>query len=724
MEFPLIRVFVGTSVGFVGTPDEYVGYQASEEYASRIHSPRPPSAGLTLHKTRTGSGTAHAESPLRKMSFPVNEFNPVIKRGSSNDHAMDTEDEDEVIHVEPLSRVQSKYTGSGYDPPTIDLGPHGGNTEAEGGIIDEQGYGVPILASDEVAKRPGMEWLQPAVPPEQEYSNDSQYLGVDSEGNPIYKTVHSRPHSRNGSVTALHRFTSHDEGVHTPLEDVKEYEPLFPEEAERAKKLQQNKPSQRPDLARHHFPSKDIWEDTPSSLMYVTTVETPPPDAEQKPAQQTATKTFEPPQAEEMRKNNLTQDDREDFLSEHTKRFAKTKFNKGVLGDMPTRPGLQHRFPSQDVWEDTPSESMMTTVINPEPEQDQVVGSPEGKKEIPQVPTRPSKAQQPTVPPRPSHAVEKELPSDVRKAPIIPDRPKPHVPTRPAKTRDTIGSTPLTKTTSITSDGSTGSDAPSEGTLTEKKAPPPRPAKQFGGIKGGFISELQNKLQLGPQAPKKEAPPEAEEQEAEKAPLADARKGRARGPQRRKPAASPSAAVATEAATATPSKFSIVPLGSIFEIDTDGNLEVGKAAPSQIVMPATAVVETVPQTAAPETAPAAETAPAEPEPEYFDAQSPETGTKAHAAAASTVATEELSLPAAEMPMSEALEAKGDSLALETTQSQEKSTQTGQQDIAAGFEGEDKQNITAFIDAQPQEGNVLKTEGEVAADQKADPPEAS
>ena len=62
------------------------------------------------------------------------------------------------------------------------------------------------------------------------------------------------------------------------------------------------------------------------------------------------------------------------------------------------------------------------------------------------------------------------------------------------------------------------------------------------------MSDLNKRLQLGPQAPKKEEPVAEEgEEEKEKAPLSDARKGRARGPVRRAPAKSP--APATELAT-------------------------------------------------------------------------------------------------------------------------------------------------------------------------------
>jgi hypothetical protein len=104
----------------------------------------------------------------------------------------------------------------------------------------------------------------------------------------------------------------------------------------------------------------------------------------------------------------------------------------------------------------------------------------------------------------------------------VSDKPKPQIPPRPAKT---------------------GSGDSRDGEFSKPK--PPVPSRPVGGkiaaLQAGFMSDLNKRLQLGPQAPKKEEPAPAEnlEEEKEKAPLADARKGRARGPQRRAPAKSP-----------------------------------------------------------------------------------------------------------------------------------------------------------------------------------------
>jgi hypothetical protein len=89
------------------------------------------------------------------------------------------------------------------------------------------------------------------------------------------------------------------------------------------------------------------------------------------------------------------------------------------------------------------------------------------------------------------------------------------------------------------------------------------------------MNDLNKKLGLGPIAPKKEeVQPEAEEA---KAPLADARKGRAKGPQRRKPGVSPSGAAEEEKKVSKPMavRFAISRPMTIWEVDESGELSMG-----------------------------------------------------------------------------------------------------------------------------------------------------
>jgi hypothetical protein len=96
------------------------------------------------------------------------------------------------------------------------------------------------------------------------------------------------------------------------------------------------------------------------------------------------------------------------------------------------------------------------------------------------------------------------------------------------------------------------------------------------------MSDLNKRLQLGPQAPKKEEIKEPDAEEV-KAPLVDARKGRARGPQRRKPGASPAPAVVEEAPAPVPSKpvvrFAISKPHTIWEVDESGSVTVPISEP-------------------------------------------------------------------------------------------------------------------------------------------------
>jgi hypothetical protein len=98
------------------------------------------------------------------------------------------------------------------------------------------------------------------------------------------------------------------------------------------------------------------------------------------------------------------------------------------------------------------------------------------------------------------------------------------------------------------------------------------------------MSDLNKKLGLGPQAPKKEEP--EPKLEAEKAHLADARKGRARGPQRRGRAGVSPSGAGEEGTTASAPiskpifKFTISRPQTIWEVD-EGVLSVPVSAPSK-----------------------------------------------------------------------------------------------------------------------------------------------
>ncbi|KAF2733108.1 hypothetical protein EJ04DRAFT_513440 [Polyplosphaeria fusca] len=534
---------MGTSREAIGTPDEQIGYMATEEYASRMASPKPQSGRPASISSKAG---VSVESPLRQQALSGDQL--------SKQRTHESETEDDVIHIDPPSRRVSKIGGGGYDPPTEDLGPEGGNTDAEGGWVSERGYGVPILASDEIKRRPDAEFRQPAVSPELERGRDD-YTVNDPDGVPAYitsKRPSSRSSSRNNSIHSLQRVISPTEPnrTNTPLEATKEYEPLFPDDEEPRKPKSAVDKLRRPDLARHHFPSQDVWEDTPSSLLYQTTVETPDlPEA--KDSEDPA--VFEKPEAEHARKENITKEDQESFLPEHTKRFAKSHLNKEHLQ---SRPGLQQRFPSQDIWEDAPDHgNLVTTVSGPQTE--------ETNEYAEDLPVGERTAPKPSIPARPQKTKDVS-PVEKKAAPVLPERPKPQVPARPGKAavKSPEEEAPQTKA---------------------KPAVPARPqGSKIAALQAGFMKDLNSKLGLGPHAPKVKEP-EPEEAEPPK-PLQDARKGRAKGPQRRKPQSSPSPAAAATvvAEVAVPrQKLEIGIVSAVWSIGEDGLIDVPAAQMGQ-----------------------------------------------------------------------------------------------------------------------------------------------
>ncbi|KAF2724985.1 hypothetical protein K431DRAFT_208322, partial [Polychaeton citri CBS 116435] len=558
----------------ISTPSQEIGWAATDQYASRMSSPRPSPLPYADRKKRSSSGNQTAiESPLRKSSRPDEGF-PIDRKGSS-DRAMESED--------------------------------------DGGWFDERGSGIPILASDELTKRPSSAFLQPAVNPEGDRPSseaDDDYAHSRSRRNS--SQANSRPTSRPGSRPSsihgnvhgshgLHRFISHEDahagsGVGTPLEEIEEYEPLFPEDDKYVKPKATDKIKKRPDLARHHFPSQDIWEDTPDSLKYETYVQTPEPERTSRDLLSSETdksataSAFETPAQEANRRSD---NDKHSMLND-SKTFAKPKYKGGVQDEV-SRPGVQ-RFPSSDIWEDTPESMLHVTTVSG-PQEDELMSPSEEKSAItaapssqsdptdkattgtrPQIPTRPGRKSKLSEEMRPEGAeattdepTAKDVSPTKTQAPSIPDRPKPAVPNRPARklaTEEANGA-PLDKSISA---GSTGSQETVREAPPVAKAKPSVPARPTGSkiaaLQAGFMQDLNSRLKLGPQGPPPKAKEVEPEAEVEKAPLADARKSRAKGPPRRKPAASPSPSENSGAG------FSFVTPVTMWTIDESDELNV------------------------------------------------------------------------------------------------------------------------------------------------------
>ncbi|OOQ83407.1 hypothetical protein PEBR_34824 [Penicillium brasilianum] len=501
---------IGTSPAVTGTPEEEVGYLASDEYMHRMASPPPE----IRHESQPV-----AESPLRQMSFPASEIEPKVpasplRHGRSSSHGHRAEGD--VIHVDDPKHPLHHPDGFAPTPAPYESTPD---------VQQPLDYEEPILAADEV--RPESAYLHPAISPTFEHRGS-----FDEERSRTPSVSHSRSHSRSASAQGAPMLTRYDsrephEDLSTPLEDVEEYEPLFPEEGDSKKPRSLSATERfkkRPDMLKHRFPSEDIWEDTPNSLQLHATVTTP--DLPKRDSSE----LFETPEQEAARKSQTSKVDSNQVANQILQgEGARDKVK------LPARPEtIKQRFPSRDIWEDAPDSQQLVTTV--EPAADEV--------KSPEVPSRPS------IPPRPQRQAQATSPTDKRQAPVIPDRPKPQIPARPVKP---------------------GSQVSPEGAPAPKAKPaiPARPGgSKIAALKAGFLTDLNSRLQLGPQQPK---PQEKEpEPPAEKQPLSDARKGRARGPARRKPAAENA-----NARLPTIPEIKITETLNVWSVGEDGNLTVG-----------------------------------------------------------------------------------------------------------------------------------------------------
>jgi hypothetical protein len=547
-----------------------------------MSSPHPQSSGFQLAHSNTSQTLV--DSPLRKTSFPAdvpgkNEFESTLSRSlhAPSDTALESEvDDDDVIHVNTARRTSRIYGGESLAESTEELGTSG--EPADEDATYDEGYSAPILASDEVAKEPFGWELQPAVSPLRERKDSQDFSLYQQKSTSQTSLSGSRPTSRPGSIHGNVPGLYLSSGS-TKLEDLEEYEPLFPEDEKNAAKqkpLTAADRLKRPEMKNRKFPSQDIWEDTPNSLQYTATVSTPQLPEEAEMAKETEET---PEQAFARRQEELAESESsgaESFLYQEKKKPWADKAH--LISD--TRPGLKQRFPSRDIWEDTPdSLQLQTTVAGPQsPEKDVLaapeerpttgavayhqekaaaglpLGSEEGRATTgiaaimkPSIPARPAKSKlsqspdnaQPAIPERSS---KKSASADTT-SPPLPIKTKPQVPTRPSKpiSRDSGEVIPLSQVASNSSAKSVGSDQSAAAAAKPKPPVPSRPVgSKIAALQGGFMADLNKRLQLGAQPPKKEEVVAEEPEEVnEKAPLADARKGRARGPARRAPAKSP-----------------------------------------------------------------------------------------------------------------------------------------------------------------------------------------
>ncbi|EAW09639.1 Aim21 family protein [Aspergillus clavatus NRRL 1] len=499
---------LGTSPAVTGTPDEEVGYIASDEYTQRMVTPAPESRR---------SSRLVAESPLRSANTTAPEADKELDAHKSEGAG--------VIHVnDPYHQL---HHPDGFAPtPALERQ----SREMRVGDEDED---EPILAADEI--RPESAFQHPAVSPSFD-RRTSDHDGRSRTPSINHSRSNSRSTGHHSAMPALVRYNSRDEreDTHTPLDDVEEYEPLFPEDGKDKKPVSTtDRFKRRPELSKHRFPSEDIWEDSPNSLQLHATVSTP---------DTTKNEAFETPEQESFRRSHTPHIDARGVATnilESEERGEKTARRPEVS---------KQRFPSRDIWEDVPESQKLVTTIEP---------STENEVKSPDVPSKPAIPSRPAKRPQQSSAVDASLkpatsPTEKRQPPNIPDRPKPQIPVRPAKAipRGVV-------------------DNSREAPAKEKPAVPVRPnGGKIAALKAGFLSDLNSRLQLGPQAPKPQEKKE-EAAPAEKAPLSDARKGRARGPARRKPAAEN-----VSSRLPTIPEIKITETWNVWQVGEDGNLTV------------------------------------------------------------------------------------------------------------------------------------------------------
>lgn len=517
---------------------------------------------------------------LTNFSLSSDQLNRLVRDTEVNGHGVGTHDHtgtpsEQVgwAALDATSRPQSTKPGENEiripesnRPKSILLS----GDPVPGPLPDEgdDDYTAPILAEDEVRKNTPHPDQVPCIDPLREHR------GSELEADP----PRSRPTSRPAS---LYKVES-SEIKSTPLEDVEEYEPLFPEDEEGTAK-QQHLTAAQIEKMKQRFPSKDIWEDAPSSVHHTATVSTPELPEEGSKRDVASRKPAETPahlwarRQEELAEKELTHPDA--FLWRNQKPTW-IGHQPHLAQEIAQRPNVSQKFPSRDIWEDTPdSLKLETTVSGPQTE----APSPADNKP-PQIPVRPERKsedsqERPSIPVRP----KSKSPEETSK-PSIPDRPKPQIPARPAKASPpTAGAL---------------SNPPA---LKPKPAVPARPAgNKIAALQAGFMSDLNKKLGLGPKAPKPKDEPEegaAAEAPKEKAPLSDARKGRARGPQRRAPA--PASVSASSEPAAKKPKLTFATAVTVWSVDpeTEGDVFVGEShlLEAEAEQPSVPVVEAAPE---------------------------------------------------------------------------------------------------------------------------------
>lgn len=564
LPFNDIQNLGGPSMDF-GAPSEQIGFQATEEYASRISLSRP-----SLSRQITNLSTSESKDDSLIATDPsVNSTDPIVKENHNQLEQDIYIDENHmrssnIIHVDDPIQGDTLTHGDHENDLCSDAAKKNPNSEKN----EHLSYGAPILASDEVAKEP-LRWeLKPAVSPLKENAKTSQeesicpQVAVHQASLIQCKTI-NRPLSDekllNPSLPSL-----------MPLEQLDEYEPLFPEEEKSV-----SSENKSVDLAERlkfseinrKFPSQDVWEDTPNSLQYTATVSTlqsPEDEKDQgKKEEKTGPDTETLAHAFAKRQEELAEQE----MNRHDKIIfqEKTKKKTAAIPKMEpeARPKLQNqRFPSRDIWEDTPASLLLqTTVAGPqigkdstnfgEEQQDSIALEKQANKtdvlspsdgsnknsiippELKQFPSDEPPKLRPSDSHEQPHPTKPEGPEKSAQVHVVGGSPSPSL----AKSKPQVPARPSKSTSREPSDNLSPHNTSISISVKTKPPVPLRPiGSKIAALQGDFMSDLSKRLQLGPQASKKDvSKTEQQQEDSISIPLVDARKSRARGPARHAP---------------------------------------------------------------------------------------------------------------------------------------------------------------------------------------------
>lgn len=548
---------IGSSTASFAAPSEQVGFKVSEEYICRISSPKSQPQPHTSHSNITEF--QDMTPSVRKLSTTTLNLKVEASRSISQipeqkNVTLENSQDSDVIHISDPLRSSNEINRAARLSSATDIVEY--NTEFEK-IDDDHQYKAPILAPDEVAKQPLDRELQPAV-----FPMNKNIENFREE--PIYTPLTTYCNSLSKNLATAEGSPCSTPSI--PQEDFNRYEPLFPEEEKAS--LNDHNPSRSLEILKRfemsqRFPGQDVWEDTPSSLQYTTTVSAPQLPEEKKINECKELGTETPAQAFARRQEKMAEQGVRDNIFHQEK---KNQFeSNGQTESKSLFETTNHRFPSRDIWEDTPDSLLLQTTVantqievetsNLDSEQKSTLSrensksrksngilttnesldnrKPENKLNLESTSTIHSTTLDSTISQESSLSSRQEALENIVKNSIknhtssVQIKAKPQVPARPARLISSNSSGSL----------STCSNPSLEVTGKIKPQIPSRPVGgKIAALQGGFMMDLNKRLQLGPQPSRKEIPKdEYQNVEKDNAPLLDPRKSRARGPVRRAP---------------------------------------------------------------------------------------------------------------------------------------------------------------------------------------------